>query len=60
VEEYTLCNEPFTTLFLCGHEGIWPPHGRGVSGFVKLAANVLPAVAAASRDCRELLPGTGR
>ena len=56
VEEYTLCNEPFTTLFLCGHEGIWPPHGRGVPGFVKLAANVLPAVAAASRDCRELLP----
>ncbi len=56
VQEYTLYNEPFTTLFLCGHEGIWPPHRRGVGGFVALAANVLPAVADASRACRELLP----
>lgn len=57
VEEYTLCNEPFTTLFLCGHEGIWPPYRRGVKGFVALAANLLPAFAAASRACRDLLPG---
>ncbi len=57
VDEYTLCNEPFTTFFLCGHEGVWPPHLRGVGGFVALAANVLPAVATASRLLAELLPG---
>jgi beta-glucosidase/6-phospho-beta-glucosidase/beta-galactosidase len=57
VGEYTLCNEPFTTCFLCGHEGIWPPYLRGVRGFVAVAANLLPAVAAASRACAELLPG---
>ena len=29
VEEYTVMNEPFATLFLAGHEGIWPPTGAG-------------------------------
>lgn len=53
---YTLFNEPFTTFFLCGHEGIWQPHFRGMRGFVAVARNVMPAVTAASRLCRELLP----
>ncbi|MDP9452217.1 MAG: family 1 glycosylhydrolase [Actinomycetota bacterium] len=57
VGEYTLCNEPFTTSFLCGHEGRWPPYLRGVRGFVAVAANLLPALAEASRICAELLPG---
>lgn len=57
VEEYTLCNEPFTTCFLCGHEGVWPPHLRGVKGFLTVAGAVLPAVAEASRAYRDLLPG---
>ncbi len=57
VEEYTLFNEPFATLFLCGHEAVWPPYLHGVEGFVALARNVLPAVAEASRRFRELLPG---
>lgn len=56
VEEYTLFNEPFTTFLLCGQEGVWPPHLRGLEGFVTLARNVLPAVADASRRLRELLP----
>ncbi len=57
VEEYTLCNEPFTTFLLCGETGVWPPHLRGVKGFLTLAANVLPALTEASRACRDLLPG---
>jgi len=56
VQEYTLCNEPFTTLFLCGHQGLWPPHLRGISGFVTLARNVMPALSEGSRAYAELLP----
>ena len=56
VEEYTLFNEPFSTLFLSGHEAIWPPYHKGLGGFVDLILNVLPAVTAASRLYRELLP----
>jgi len=53
---YTLFNEPFATLFLAGHEALWPPYDRGPEGFVRLLTNVLPAVAAASRCWSELLP----
>ena len=56
VTEYTLFNEPFATLFLAGHEGIWPPHGRGLTDFVRIVGNVLPALASASRAVGELLP----
>ena len=56
IEEYTLFNEPFSTLFLCGHEAIWPPYRRGVDGFVGLIRNVMPAVAEASWMYRDLLP----
>ncbi|MDP9403738.1 MAG: family 1 glycosylhydrolase [Actinomycetota bacterium] len=56
IEEYTLFNEPFSTLMLCGHEAIWPPYRRGVENFLALVQNVLPAVAAASRLYVELLP----
>jgi beta-glucosidase/6-phospho-beta-glucosidase/beta-galactosidase len=56
VEEYTLFNEPFSTLFLCGHEAIWPPYHSGLQGFVDLIMNVMPAVAEASTLYRELLP----
>jgi beta-glucosidase/6-phospho-beta-glucosidase/beta-galactosidase len=56
IAEYTLCNEPFTTFLLSGHEGIWPPHRTGMSGFVEVTRAVLPVLAEASRRCRELLP----
>lgn len=56
VREYTLFNEPFATLFLAGHEGIWPPYGRGMEALVSLFANVLPPLATASRMYRDLLP----
>jgi beta-glucosidase/6-phospho-beta-glucosidase/beta-galactosidase len=54
--EYTLFNEPFTTMFLCGHEGVWPPYGRGLESFVALSNNVLPAFFEATRMFRDLLP----
>ena len=56
IEEYTLFNEPFTTFFLCGQEGVWPPYMHGLKGFLTLARNVLPALTAASRAYRDLLP----
>jgi beta-glucosidase/6-phospho-beta-glucosidase/beta-galactosidase len=58
VREYTLFNEPFSTLFLCAHEGAWPPYGRGMESFVKMLRNVLPAVATASHMYADLLPGS--
>ena len=54
--EYTLLNEPFSTLFLGGHEAIWPPYTRGIDAFVTLLRNVLPAFTQASRMFGELLP----
>jgi beta-glucosidase/6-phospho-beta-glucosidase/beta-galactosidase len=56
IEAYTLFNEPFTTFFLCGHEGLWAPFLKGLRGFVELARNVFPAVAAVSRALRDALP----
>jgi len=53
---YTVCNEPFTTFLLCGQEAVWPPHLRGLEGFVALANNVFPGVTRASRALRDLLP----
>lgn len=57
IEEYTAFNEPFSTLFLAGHEAIWPPYRSGVDGFVGLLVNVLPAITEATRLYRDLLPG---
>jgi glycosyltransferase involved in cell wall biosynthesis len=56
IPAYTLFNEPFATLFLAGHEALWPPYDRGVEGFVRLALNVLPAVARAAESYTRLLP----
>ena len=56
LREYTLFNEPFSTLFLAGHEAIWPPYERGMPGFVALLRNVLPAIAAAGERVAQLLP----
>ncbi|GER23074.1 hypothetical protein NCCP1664_15700 [Zafaria cholistanensis] len=56
LRSYTLFNEPFATLFLTGHEALWPPYDRGIEGFARLAANVLPAISEASACWSELLP----
>ena len=54
--EYTLFNEPFATLWLAGHEALWPPYGHGNAAFVRVLREVVPAIAAASRMAAELLP----
>ncbi|WP_461475538.1 family 1 glycosylhydrolase [Microbacterium sp. HJ5] len=56
ISAYTLFNEPFATLFLAGHESLWPPFGTGMEGFVKLAESVLPAIVSAWRIFDERLP----
>jgi glycosyltransferase involved in cell wall biosynthesis/beta-glucosidase/6-phospho-beta-glucosidase/beta-galactosidase len=53
---YTVINEPLATLFLAGHEALWPPYDRGIAGFVGLLRNVLPALATASACWREMVP----
>ena len=57
VQEYTLFNEPFTTFLFCGEMGVWPPHSRGLKGFLTLARNVMPALTEADRAYRALVPG---
>jgi beta-glucosidase/6-phospho-beta-glucosidase/beta-galactosidase len=52
ISKYTLFNEPLATLFLCGHEAIWPPYGEGMEELMALFRNVLPVVAEASRRCK--------
>jgi hypothetical protein len=56
LESYTLFNEPFATLFLAGHEALWPPYDSGLEGFVRLLRSVLPWLARASQCWSELLP----
>ncbi|HEX2177986.1 MAG TPA: family 1 glycosylhydrolase [Actinomycetota bacterium] len=56
VPGYTLFNEPFTTMFLCGHEGVWPPYTHGMEAFVKLCLNVLPSYFEATRMYEDMLP----
>jgi glycosyltransferase involved in cell wall biosynthesis len=53
---YTLFNEPFATLFLAGHEALWPPYDRGIDGFRRLLLSVLPSLSRAAAAWRELLP----
>ena len=53
---YTLFNEPFATIYLAGHEGLWPPYDRGMGGLVRLAGSVLPAINKAAECWAELLP----
>lgn len=57
ITDYTLFNEPFSTLFLCGHEAIWPPYEKSLESFLGLVQNVMPAVAEASHMYADLLPG---
>ncbi len=56
ITSYTLFNEPFATLFLAGHQALWPPYDRGMAGFVRLAKNVLPAICAVARQWAGALP----
>lgn len=42
ITAYTIFNEPFSTLFLAAHEGIWPPFATGVEAFTAAVLNVVP------------------
>ncbi|MFN2464777.1 MAG: family 1 glycosylhydrolase [Candidatus Dormibacteria bacterium] len=53
---YTAFNEPFTTFFLAGSEGVFPPHLQGIEGFITLVRNVFPAITEVTRAYRELVP----
>ncbi len=53
---YTLVNEPFATLFLAGHEALWPPYDHGLPGFARLLGNVLPALSQAAAVWSAALP----
>jgi beta-glucosidase/6-phospho-beta-glucosidase/beta-galactosidase/glycosyltransferase involved in cell wall biosynthesis len=53
---YTLFNEPFATLFLAGHEALWPPYDRGLPGLRRLLRSVLPALSEAAAYWRAALP----
>ena len=57
IPAYTLFNEPFATLFLAGHQGLWPPYDRGIQGFARILLSVLPAISQAARCWADLLPG---
>ena len=57
IGEYTLVNEPFTTVFLCGHEGLWAPHLTGMEGFLAVLRALLPATLAADEAYRAAAPG---
>ncbi len=56
IAEYTLLNEPFSTLFLSGQEAVWPPYGSGMESFVLFLTNALPALSGAMHMFRDLLP----
>ncbi len=56
ITAYTLFNEPFATLFLAGHEALWPPYRSGVRGFVELLLNVMPTFNELSRRFHAGLP----
>lgn len=56
IRGYTVFNEPFATLFLAGHESLWPPYGSGMQDFVRLVTNVLPAIGEAAFILRRNLP----
>jgi beta-glucosidase/6-phospho-beta-glucosidase/beta-galactosidase len=53
---YTLFNEPFATLFLAGHEALWPPYARGTRGFLGVLRTVLPAIVRVAALYRQVLP----
>ena len=56
IPAYQVLNEPFATLLLCAHEGLWPPYHRGMRAFVAMLLNVMPPFLEATRRARELLP----
>lgn len=53
IKHYTIFNEPFVTVFFCGHEGIWYPYKRGGDNFVRMILNAGSAICRISKMLTE-------
>lgn len=56
VRQYTVFNEPWLTAFMCGHQGVWPPHGTSPATFVPMLLNVGRAICEVSELLVSLVP----
>lgn len=56
VKYYTVINEPFVTMLLCGHEGIWYPFKRGAKNFVPMIIHAGEAICQITQMLIEKLP----
>ena len=56
---YTPLNEPLITAEFCGLRGIWPPHLRGDSGFVRVLDAVCRGIVATTDAIRSVDGGLG-
>lgn len=56
LETYTIINEPLTTARFCGLYGVWYPHARDLSLFVRILLNEIKATVLAMRAIREVNP----
>jgi beta-glucosidase/6-phospho-beta-glucosidase/beta-galactosidase len=55
IDAYTVVNEPFATLFLAGHEALWPPYESGTAGLIRLLRVVLPSALRVAAHYRQVL-----
>ncbi len=56
VTQYTVFNEPWLTAFMCGHQGVWPPHGTGPHIFVPMLLNIGRAICEVTALLIEVVP----
>ena len=56
IEHYTPINEPLTTARFCGLYGIWYPHGKSESSFLRILVNECKATILAMQAIREINP----
>ena len=59
VRWYTPLNEPLITAEFCGLRGIWPPHLRGDSGFVRILTQICGGITATTDALRAVDPQFG-
>lgn len=57
VRKYTVFNEPWLTAFMCGHQGVWHPHGQGPETFVPMLLNIGRAICRVSQMLVRAAPG---
>ena len=57
IKHYTPVNEPFSTAWHAGHEGVWFPNLRGHEGYVPIALNMARAICLITETLRKEVPG---